>query len=241
MLMPNSRGNFHFTKGFPFFAFAVVADPGFEIVHAVFEKPLPLTHGFDAIHREIQNSGRPMQALCGMELRAAAPYTDTQMFMEFNAKYVEKLRSLDLLVDGLVPMTRANLAVPDASVKEQCVYAFSYTVPSKTNRLTFATSGIADSGAPATADVSPAGLRERVAFVVGAVAEKLKEIEASWDLSTQIRLYSVHPVGNLIPEVILPQVGSGAQHGITWHRLHPPVAGLELEMDARRVFTESII
>jgi hypothetical protein len=249
MLIPNPWGNFHFTKGSPFYASAVLADPGFEIVHAIFEKPVPLNAGFDAIQRELQSCGRPVQALCGMELRGAAPYPNRPSFMEFNSNYVDRLKSLDLLVDGLVPMTRANLAVKDRSVSEQCVYAFLYTVPSKANRMTFATSAIADlkrhaDGSVqnvASDDVSPAGLREKVSFVIHVVDEKLKEIGGSWDLATQIRIYTVHPMDSLIPEIILPVIGAGAHHGITWHYVYPPVVGLELEIDVRGVLRESVI
>src|SRR5262249_36057751 len=124
MLVSNPRGNFHFTKESPFYASAVLAEPGFEIVRVSFEKPVPLSAGFEAIQHEIQSRGRPMQALCGMELRAQDPYPNRTLFMEFNSQYVERLKSLELLVDGLVPITRANLAVHDRSVKEQCVYAF---------------------------------------------------------------------------------------------------------------------
>ena len=249
MLISNPRGNFQFTRGSAFYSSAVLADPGFQIVRAIFEKPVPLNPGFDALQRELQSCGRPMQALCGMELRAEDPYANRPLFMDFNSKYVERLRSLDLLVDGLVPITRANLAVHDDSVTEQCVYAFLYTVPSNTNRLTFATSAIADLKRHADGtveniapdDVSPAGLREKVSFVIHAVDENLREIGASWNLATQIRIYTVHPIGTLIPEVILPLIGSGAQHGVTWHYVYPPVVGLELEIDVRGVLRESVI
>src|SRR5262245_55601717 len=115
MRISNARGNFHFTKGSPFYASAVVADPGFEIVRATFEKPVPLNAGFDGIQRAIQSQGRPLQALCGMELRTQDPYVNRPLFMDFNSKYVDRLKNLDLLVDGLVPITRANLAVHDRS------------------------------------------------------------------------------------------------------------------------------
>jgi hypothetical protein len=249
MLIPNTLGNFRFTKGSPFYASAVVADPGFEIVRVTFEKPLPLNTGFDAIQRELHTAGRPLQALCGMELRGAEPYPNRPLFMEFNSTYVDRLKSLGLLVDALVPMTRGNLAVHDRSVTEQCVYAFLYTVPSKVDRLTFATSAMADlkrhaDGSVeniAPGDVSPAGLKQKVSFVIRAVDEKLKEIGGSWDLATQVRIYTVHPIAALIPEVILPVIGPGAHHGITWHYVYPPVVGLELEIDVRGVLRESVI
>jgi hypothetical protein len=248
MLIRNPRGNFHFTKGSPFYASAVLADAGFEIVRATFEQPVPLHAGFDSIQREIKSRGRPMQALCGMELRAQDPYPNRTLFMEFNSQYVERLNSLDLLVDGLIPITRANLAVHDGSVTEQCVYAFLYTVAAKTNRRTFATSAFADlrrrsDGSVeniAAGDVSPAGLREKVSFVIHTVDENLKAIGASWDLATQVRIYTVQPIGNLIPEIILPVTGPAAHHGINWHYTYPPVVGLELEIDVRGVLREAL-
>jgi hypothetical protein len=226
-----------------------MADPGFEVVRAVFEKPVPLSEGFEAIQRELHSCGRPVQALCGIELRGAAPYPNRPLFMDFNSKYVERLKNLDLLVDGLVPITRANLAVYDCSVTEQCVYAFLFIVPSKMHRLTFATSAVADLRTDAdgsvqniaAGDVSLAGLTEKVSYVVHAVDGKLKEIGASWGLSTQIRIYTVRQIGALIPEIILPLVGSGAHHGITWHYVYPPVVGMELELDVRGVLRESVI
>jgi hypothetical protein len=249
MPIPNHRGNFHFTKGSAFYSSAVVADPGFEIVRATLENPLPLGAGFDAIQHELKTHGRPVQALCGMELRGPAPYPTRPLFMEFNSKYVGMLQKLDILVDGLVPATRANLAVPDGSVAEQCVYAFLYTVPSKSDRLTFATSAAADlrfrtDGTPenvAPGDTSAEGLREKVSFTANVVDGKLREIGATWDLATQIRIYTVHPIGALIPEVILPLVRSGARHGVTWHYVRPPVEGLEVEIDVRGVLREVVI
>ena len=82
------------------------------------------------------------------------------------------------------------------------------------------------------------GLREKVSFVIQAVDQTLKEIGASWDLATQARIYTVHPIGTLIPEVILPVAGAGAHHGINWDYVYPPVAGLELEIDVRGVLRE---
>jgi hypothetical protein len=246
MLISNIRGNFQFTRGSAFYAGAVIADRGFEIVRAIFENPLPLNAGFEAIQRELRSCGRPVQSLCGMELRGRAPYSNRAAFMEFNSGYVDRLRGLELLVDGLVPITRANLAVTDGSVTEQCVYAFLYTIPSKADRPTFATSAAADlrlrtDGTPenvAAGDTSPAGVREKVSFVIQNVDGKVREIGISWDLATQIRIYMVHEIGSLFSDVILPVVGSGARHGLTWHYVRPPVEGLEVEIDVRGVLQE---
>jgi hypothetical protein len=245
----NERGSFQFTKGSAFYSGSVAADRGFEIVRATFYKSLPLAEGCEAIQRHLQTRGRPAQALCGFELRGPEPYATRPLFMQFNSTYVEHLRRMDLLVDGLVPTTRANLAVVDGSVHEQHIYAFLYTVPSKTERLTFATSATADlrihpDGTVenvAAGDVSPAGLKEKVTFVLDSLESKMRDVGASWDLATQIAIYTVHPVGDIIAKVIVPRVASGGRNGIIWHYTKPPVVGLEVEIDVRAVLQELII
>lgn len=248
MRIPNLRGNFHFTRGSAFYASAVVADAGFGIVRAFFENPVPLDTGFSAIQRELESRGRPAQALCGIELRAPAPYPNRAVFMEFNSKYVDRLRSLDLLVEGLVPITRVNVAVTDGSVEEESVYAFLYTVPSS-SRSTFATSALpyrrlnADRAVDnvGVGDLSAEGLKEKLSSVAHAVDAKIQEIGASWDFATQIRIYTVRPIGNLLPEIILPLAGSGGRHGLKWYYLYPPVEDLELEIDVHGVLHDVLI
>lgn len=249
LTLPSPRGGFRFTRGTYFFAGGVVADAGFEIVRARLERPLPIGAGFEAVRRHLTAAGRPSQALCGIELRAPLPYPTRPLFAAFNAEYVEQLRRLDVLVDELVPVTRANLAIDDGSVDEQCLYAFLYTVASPVNRLTFATSAQADlkhlpEGAVeyvAEGDTSPAGLTEKVSFVTRRIDGQLQELGASWEQATHVRAYTVHPIGPQIAEVILPIAGPAARHGVTWHLVRPPVAGLEFELDARAVRQELVV
>jgi hypothetical protein len=244
----NRLGGFRFTRGTYFFAGGVVAEPGLEIVRARLERPLPWASALDRVQRYLAARARPMQALCGIELRAPIPYSSRQLFAAFNAEYVDALRRLDLLVDGLVPMTRANLATDDGSVDEQCLYAFHYTVPSDGKRRTFGTSAQADlkhlSGAAielvAEGDTSPDGLTEKLRFVTGRIDRQLIDLGASWSLATHIGVYAVHPIGPQIADVICPTAGS-ARHGITWHLVRPPVVGLDVELDVRAVLQELVV
>ena len=72
------------------FCCGVVADAGYEIVRATFERPVPWQDGFSLIDRHLKAIKRPCQALCGIELLCAAPYT-REGFLEFNGKYAEVL------------------------------------------------------------------------------------------------------------------------------------------------------
>ena len=60
---------------------------------------------FDAIVAHLRKEGRPLQAICGMELRSPEPFSFTG-FNEFNAGYVDVLKRWDLLVDGINPVAR---------------------------------------------------------------------------------------------------------------------------------------
>ncbi len=55
------------------FSFGIVADPGFDLVHAVFPSPVPLGEGLDAAARHVQAAGRPVTAIAAFELRMVAP------------------------------------------------------------------------------------------------------------------------------------------------------------------------
>jgi hypothetical protein len=249
MSMHNERGNYRFTRGSEFYASGVVADRGFEIIRATFEKSLPLDLGFETVKRYLDTQHRPLNAICGFELRAAAPYSSRPLFMEFNSRYVDWLRSHDLLVDGLVPTTRSNLAVADGSITQQHLYAFLYTAPSSDTGAAFATSATADlrrypDGRVeniALGDISPSGLKAKMTFIMDSLSEKLRDLGTSWHSATEIRVYAVHPVGELITEVIVPMAGSGARNGVTWHYTRPPVQGLEIEIDVGRILKNLVI
>jgi hypothetical protein len=70
----------------------------------------PLETGYRLIQEYLQMMGRPMQALCGMELRIPEPLS-IEAFNEFNGPYIEKLKDWDILLDGMNPVARTNVAL----------------------------------------------------------------------------------------------------------------------------------
>ena len=84
MLAENKLGNYSFLKGIAPYSAGVVAEAGFEIVHVRLSRYVPLRLGFDAIVAHLGKEGRPVQAICGMELRSPKPFSFTG-FNEFNA------------------------------------------------------------------------------------------------------------------------------------------------------------
>jgi hypothetical protein len=68
-LILHGKGGYWFLPGLPFLSFAVRAADGYEIVRATFQRLRPLSAGLADIKRLLHASGRPLDALCGLELR----------------------------------------------------------------------------------------------------------------------------------------------------------------------------
>ncbi len=109
MLIENKRGNYSFLKGIAPYSGGVVAEAGFEVVHVRLSRYFPLRAGFDAVKAHLKSAGRPIQAMCGMELRSPKPFSFTG-FNEFNTRYIDVLRKWNILLDGLNPIARTNIA-----------------------------------------------------------------------------------------------------------------------------------
>ncbi len=140
MLVENKRGNYSFLKGIAPYSAGVVAEAGFEVVHVRLPRYAPLQAGFDTVEAYLKSAGRPLQAVCGMELRSPKPFSFTG-FHEFNARYIDFLKKWDILLDGVNPVARTNVEPEVNPPGEPSLYAFSYTVPSKAARKTFCSCG----------------------------------------------------------------------------------------------------
>ena len=83
MLIDNPKGGFSFVKGIGPFSSGATANAGFEIVHAMTHPLINLDDGYGVIERHLREAGRPMNAVCGIELRIPKPLTPAG-FNEFN-------------------------------------------------------------------------------------------------------------------------------------------------------------
>ena len=174
MLVENKRGNYFFLKGIAPYSAGVVADAGFEIVHVRFRRYVPLRPGFDAVEGHLKRAGRPLQAMCGMELRSPKPFSFTG-FNQFNAAYIDVLKKWNIHSDGMNPVARTNIAPEVNPPGEPSLYGFSYTVPSKATRKTFVVAGAGElpEGSLDPNDVvrrgesSAVAIQEKAHFVMG--------------------------------------------------------------------------
>jgi hypothetical protein len=249
MLLDNPKGNYKFLKGagVPFSAGAL-ADSGFEVVHVSFKPLIPLANGFDLIERHMGAVGRPVNAVCGIELRIPSALSPAG-FEEFNRHYLERIRAWGVMIDRLNPIARTNVAPAVVPIAESSLFGFYYTVPARGRE----SPGLVLAGAPemisrdgrrevvAAGDVSLDGLRRKTACVLGTLGKLLAEMGREWNDTTAVNLYTVHDLHPLFATDLLPALGSAGHRGIRWHFARPPVQGLELEIDCYAAREELVL
>ena len=223
----------------------VMAEPGYRLEQIRFKHAIPLQDGFKAVESRLRFLGRPFTAFAHCELRSPKQFDD-QGFIDFNKTYVRQLQSWNIYtpavdgVDAINPVARTNVCPEHHGPQEVSMYAFTYSVPSTTKQTSFVISGGGDArkgSEPykdriiAFGDVSQAGLRKKMAFVIEEMANRLRSFDLKWSDVTKVQAYSIHDIALLVDE-LLAKPGL-IQHGLTWHFARPPVAGLDYEMDLR--------
>ena len=242
-----SDGGYRYIEGMFQYSGGAAAQPGFEIVRARFLRPLPLAEGFRAVEAHMKAEGRATRAFCACELRSPAPFTE-QGFIDFNRVYVQTLERWGLYRNGVNPVARTNVCPAYDPPPAPALYAFSYTVPSKSERGSFIVSGSGEApeGKPnyrdyviRPNDVSVEGLREKMRFVLAEMQRRLAALGFSWSDATSTQAYTVCDIGPLVgKELVAP---GAARDALGWHFCRPPVVGLDYEMDVRGVAQELLL
>ncbi|CAN0144098.1 unnamed protein product, partial [Phaeothamnion confervicola] len=168
-----------------------------------------------------------------------------------NKVYVQTLDRWGIYKDGdplMNPVARTNVCPMYDKPATPSMYAFSYTVPTKSKRPTFILAGGGDarggSGSYAERivrfrDTSPEGLREKVEFVIAEMEGRLKALGFGWKDAVTTEIYTVQNVGHLVGELLAAR--GAASGGIVWNYTRPPVVDLEYEMDVRGAAREIIL
>lgn len=221
--------------GAPPFASTVLAMDGYQIVRATFEHPLPLAKGFETAGRYLESIGRPKAALCATEIRVPRPLNMDE-FGEMNVIYRAGLTSLGVPVGEHIPAARSNAALHQSSSSVSVLLGFSYTVPSDDSRPAFVLSAV-----PEHADVRPGettadALRDKAFSAIGILDNGFSRLQLPWTAATDIGIYTHHDVNAFLGTVMLPAMGTTAVHGIHWYFGAPPIAGIEIEIDARATY-----
>lgn len=234
MLAHSPSGNYRFlaAEGRPFSG-GVVADDGFDLVHARFERPVPLDAGLVRAAHHVVAAGRTARAIAGFELRIPAPLSGAG-FDDFNRTYVSSLKNLGLEVDGLMPAARTNVAPAVNGVLEPSLYAVTYTIPTRRIRPGFLLSGVPETKGHNHPD-------EMLDSIMKVLSARLDELGARWDDATAIQLYGLDDFQEALMRNVLPQAGRAAIHGIQWFPSRPPIEGLKFEIDLRSTGTELVL
>ena len=143
----------------------------------------------------------------------------------FNKSYVQVLTDWQIVTEGLNPVARTNIAPEIAAPAAPSLYGFSYTVPSSIKMKTFIVAGGGElpEGSLDPHDVirrgedSAEALREKVRFVMGLMSRRLKDLGVSWNVATNVNIYTVHPIAGLFADEIIKPMGASGIHGATWH------------------------
>ncbi|PYM63027.1 MAG: hypothetical protein DMD79_09715 [Candidatus Rokuibacteriota bacterium] len=246
MLVAQDAGQYRFLPGIEPYSAGVVAGPGTEIVHATLAAPVPWRAGFAQIERHLERLGRPRAALCAVQLRLPAPLP-FEGFVDFNRGYRALLSDWGLLVDGQNPIARTNVVPVVGAPAEASLYAFSYTVPAAPGTpATFVVAGSGElrpgfmsaDGIVRRGEVSAEALRDKAAYVMGVMEERLAGLGMSWAGVSAVSIYTPHPIEPFAVDTVLRPMGPAAVHGLRWFPSRPPIRGLEYEMDARGVCRE---
>jgi hypothetical protein len=248
MLIHNPSGNFSFIAGIGPFSFGCVADKGYEVLHVTLKPLLALWPGLDAIERYLNGLGRPLNALCGLELRIPEPLS-AEGFNRFNQPYQEKLARWKLYLNGRNPVARTNVADAAAPVKEPSVFGFSYTVVTSNSETTFVLAGApevrrsesGESQIVALGDTSRHAMSQKAEFVMQVVGARLKEMDVRWSDATHVGVYTVHDIHPLIESTIAPAINGASRYGVCWYYARPPVVDFDFELDARGVRREEFL
>jgi len=249
MLIHNSRGHYRFLQGIEPYSCGVIADPGYEMVHVTLVEWLPWRLGFERVDAYLKSEGLERPALCAMELRCPKPFT-LEGFLAFNQQYCAVLEDWGLLVDGLNPLARTNVAPADNAPEESVLHAFSYVCPGNEHRqpnLIVAGAGELREGLLENerilrrGETDAAAMKEKARYVMDVMEERRRGLGASWEAIRTVDVYTSHPVDELVEDVVLPRLGTASRHGVHWYRSRPPVVEIEYEMDLRGVGREVLL
>jgi hypothetical protein len=238
----NRDGGFRFVPGSVFCSKAVAAEAGHTLVHAEFAAPPALDDGFARIEDHLRAAGRPITALCGIDLRMPAPL-DVRDFLSFNADYIARLDRWQLRQGGHIPLTRTNVAPVVGPPAEATVSGFTYTLPGGSIAPTFLVSGTAElpdgqsypHGLTRFGDTSPDAIADKARTVAELLSGILADLGVGWDPATEIHVYSAHDSVTAVEQAVLPDFKITPARGVVWHNTFPPVTHLEIEIDLRRL------
>lgn len=248
LLKSKESGGYRFLPGISPYSSGVVAMPGFEIVHASLQSPRPWHDGLHSARRYLEGKSLTCHNLCAVELRCPQPYS-MEGFIEFNKEYRRLLNAWEMMVDGLNPVARTNVAPVVDPPREAMLFAFSYTRPSDLSKPTFVVAGggelpdgdLTERRIVRVGETSPEALIEKAKCVAQIMNSRLQGLGGSGELLTVLDVYTVHALRPLLESVLVSWLPAIASRGVHWFYTRPPIVDIEFEMDMRGVVCEEVV
>ena len=248
LLKSNEAGGYRFVPGIAPYSSGVVAMQGFEIVHVALQTQLPWHDGLNAARRYVEAKKLTCRNLCAVELRCPQPYT-LEGFIDFNNQYRRLLNAWEMLVDGLNPVARTNVAPVVDPPREAMLFAFSYTRPSDLSRRTFVVAGggelpdgeLTERRIVRVGETSPEALIEKAECVAEIMNSRMQGLGGSRELLTVLDVYTAHPLRPRLESVLVSRLPAIASRGVHWFYSRPPIVDIEFEMDMRGVVCEEVV
>ena len=244
ILIDNKAGSYKILPGGAAFCSGVLPYEGYEIIRVVLRPWIPLEQGYGFIENYLKSVGRPVQSFCGIELRVPAPLA-MKDWSSFNVPYLAQLRKWGLIFGDQSAVCRSNIALALNAPTTTSLCAFTYTAPTSAKNKTFFLSGQADIDAHGKAiadgDTGPAAMQQRARFTIDTVGATLAKLGVSWQDTTQVAFFHAHDIPDLWEPKLLGSIGEALSRGVLVYRARPPIAGLEVELEARAVRQEIVV
>jgi len=192
-------GGYAFVPGVFQYSAGVRALAGYRIERVRFANPTPLADGFARIADYLRGLSVPLTAFCACELRSPAPFTETG-FRAFNESYARVLGEWGLLATGKNPVARSNVCPEIDPPATPSFHAFSFVRPAPGAPPSFVVAGSGEvlegkdnyrDHIVAPGDLSPAGLRAKVDYVMGEMTRRMAAMGFSWADTTAAQAYAV--------------------------------------------------
>jgi enamine deaminase RidA (YjgF/YER057c/UK114 family) len=243
-LIENKAGAYKILPGGAAFCAGIIPYEGYEVVRVLLRSWIPLEQGYTFIESYLKSVGRPVQAFCGIELRVPAPLAFKD-WSSFNVPYLEQLHKWGLIFGDYSGVCRSNIALALHPPATTSLCAFTYTAPTSGKVKTFFLSGQADIDASgkiiSEGDIGPAAMQMRARYTIDTVGATLAKLGVSWQDTTQIAFFHAHDIPDLWGAELLGSLGEALRRGVLVYRARPPIAGLEVELEARAVRQEIVV
>ncbi|MEO6291285.1 MAG: hypothetical protein ABIO88_01540 [Burkholderiaceae bacterium] len=242
-LIEHRAGNYKVLPSGAAYCSGIIPDPGYEVVRVELNPWLPLDQAYAFIESHLKAAARPVQAFCGIELRVPEPLIFDK-WSSFNVPYLVQLRKWGLMHGDFSGVCRSNIALDIHAPTVTSMCAFSYTAPAISTAPTFLLSGQADIGPGnkiiAEGNVDLQAMQTRTRFTIDTVSDTLGKLGFSWEDTTRIALFHVHEIPDLWGSTLLGAVGESLRRGVLVYRARPPIAGGEVELEARAIRQECV-